>query len=83
MKMKLVILLLLLSTSAFAQESEADLQLPVTDISDMQKEEEESVPTLEEVQMRQPRREQQRAEESPAVQKDHGARRKEKEVPTL
>ncbi len=81
--MKLFTLLLLLSTSAFAQESEADLQLPVTDISEMQKEEEESVPTLEEVQMRQPQREQQRAEEKPAVQKKHFEKKKEKEVPTL
>lgn len=53
-------LLLILSFSltlfAFAEDKEGDLQLPVSDISEIQKEEEKKLPTLDEVPMKDDKR---------------------------
>lgn len=47
-------MILLLSFSSFAQEGqEGDLQLPVSDIEQIERQEEELPPTLDEVQMKQ------------------------------
>jgi hypothetical protein len=46
----LTLLILLFSFSIYAQEKEGDLQLPVSDL-EIEKQEEEMPPTLEEVEM--------------------------------
>jgi hypothetical protein len=49
----LTVLFLTLSFNLFAQDKEADLQIPVSDISEIQREEADLPPTLEEVEMKQ------------------------------
>lgn len=49
----LTILVLMMSFNVFSQEKEGDLQLPVTDVSQIEKQEEELPPTLDEVEMKQ------------------------------
>lgn len=51
--MKYILLSLILSNFSFADniEREGDLLQPVTDVSQIQKQEEESIPTLDEVPM--------------------------------
>lgn len=49
----LTILFLLSSLNLYAQDKEADLQMPVTDVSQIERQEEELPPTLEEVEMKQ------------------------------
>lgn len=48
----LTILFFVLCVNAFAEDKEADLQMPVSDISEIQQEQEE-IPTLDEVEMEQ------------------------------
>lgn len=54
--MKFFLMMMFLTSPLFAQDSEADLQIPVEDISQIQKEEEQQIPTLEEVEMKNNRR---------------------------
>lgn len=49
----LTALVLIVSLNAYSQEKEGDLQLPVTDLSQVEKQEEEIPPTLDEVEMKQ------------------------------
>ncbi len=51
----LTLLFLLCSLSAFAQEKEGDLAIPVSDL-EIQKQEEELPPTIDEVEVRQVRK---------------------------
>lgn len=47
------LLLLLISFNTYSQEKEGDLQLPVTDLSEIERQEEEVPPTIDEVEMKQ------------------------------
>lgn len=49
----LTILILLFHFNLYAQNTEADLNLPVSDVSEIQKQEEEIPPTIDEVEMKQ------------------------------
>lgn len=59
----LTCVLLILSFNVLAQEKEGDLQLPVTDVSQIERQEEELPPSIEEVEMKQ-------KEPKPKKQKD-------------
>lgn len=48
----LIAILFLLNLPLWAQDKEGDLQLPVSDVSEIQKEEEKLPPTIDEVEMK-------------------------------